>query len=109
MAVTMSWAQYQMCYCRVDGKLTKLTPKQADVLFRLLVAPPGHQVSPQDLLEFVYPDPDLEPDYAENCLVIFIHQLRMKGIPILNLSRSDRKLKYGGYHIAPHARVGAPI
>ena len=70
----MTWPQYQRGECTVSGAVA-LSPLEAEALFVLLVRHP-EMVSAGDLIDALYPDPDAEPEDAENALACVIGRLR---------------------------------
>jgi hypothetical protein len=82
--ISMTWPQYQRRQCSVDGARVALEGTWADVLFALLVNDPGKFMCMSSLIEAVYPDPDLEPDYAANVIFVAFYELRKLGIALEN-------------------------
>ncbi len=70
---TFRWHNYSSRKWR--GK--SLTHNEADILF-LLHVHSDRLVSLENLILFLYPDPDKEPDHSFNCVAIFITKLRKK-------------------------------
>jgi hypothetical protein len=64
---------------RINGiELKPFTDKQRRVLIALGLAYPKSLNSPQ-LIGYVYPDPDLEPEYPESNIRNIVNNLRRKG------------------------------
>ncbi len=66
----MTWPQYRRRECRV---VAALSPLEAELIATLLLRYPA-PVSTAELIEAIYPDPDVEPDSA----VTQIHALVRK-------------------------------
>lgn len=77
--VSMTIPQMKRCECTVDGATVRLTPKMERVVSLLLLRP-GHIIPYREVIEYVYPDCETEPDTAWNCIMQFI-------------CRADRSLK----------------
>lgn len=90
--VYMTWPMYTRQQCQYNGHLVQLTPRTADTLLCLLLKR-GIPLKASELIEFIYPDPDKEPEWAENCVMRWIHFLR-KSIPGVVLTENTR-----GYYI----------
>lgn len=61
--ISMTWPQYLRAECSFRGQVIKLGRGiQTEILLYLLIT--RRLISKQELLEFIYPDPDFEPDYA---------------------------------------------
>jgi DNA-binding response OmpR family regulator len=84
----MTWPQYRRRECTVCGFLVRLSALEVEALLVLLLRYPC-AVSTADLIEAVHPDPDREPELAEDSIFQTIHRLRAK---------------IGGFHI--HRRNG---
>lgn len=75
-----------------------LSRLQAEVLF-LLYANSERYIPREQILEFIYPDPDNEPDRAIGCIRHFIHQLRQKfGATLIITNRNNGyRINCGNY------------
>jgi DNA-binding response OmpR family regulator len=105
-AVSMTWPQYRRHECTIDGVTVRLRPQQAELLSVLLVGSPVGFLHADALIEGVWPDPDREPDTAENCIAVYIGQLRRLGVTIearFHCGRSVRQ--HNGYRIPVTARA----
>jgi hypothetical protein len=71
----MTWPGYLRHEVIVDGVIHRLTPKLAELAFLLLVRR-GHFVPMNDIVEFLWPDPDLEPDFSEDVIRTYASRLR---------------------------------
>jgi DNA-binding response OmpR family regulator len=74
--IRMTWPQYRRSQCTADGRVVQLSPTEANVLLFLMLRPGW--VSVNELIEFIYPDPDLEPDAAGKTVSVFIYLLRQR-------------------------------
>lgn len=75
--ISMTWPQYLRRQCTVDGRVVALGRTEVEIISALLIAHPSPVKIPE-LIERVYPDPDLEPDYATSVLTVIIHRFRRK-------------------------------
>jgi hypothetical protein len=82
MAVTMTWTQYRYGYCSVDGDEVKLSHQERELILRLLLTRPGDWVAVQDLVDWIWPDPDLQPMTAHISIDRLAYRLASKGINI---------------------------
>lgn len=71
MSVSMTVPQMKRRECTVDGETVRLTPKMERVVSLLLMRR-GHIVPCSDLIEYVYPDPETQPETAWNCIMVGI-------------------------------------
>lgn len=77
MAVSMSWPQYLRCECTVTGFSVKLTEYEAEALMFLMLRCPN-SVSKEELIEWLWPDPGLEPEFTESMVYQTMRRLRAK-------------------------------
>lgn len=75
--IRMSWRDYLRRRCVFHGRAVFLPAQQMDLLAVLLMRR-GRSVSIGDLIEALWPDPDLEPDNALNQIRVLIYRLRDK-------------------------------
>lgn len=73
----MTWPQYLRRECSWHGRTVSLGRVQVRLVLCLLLNR-GRPVSLQRMIEFCYPNPDLEPESAENCIVQIARTLRRK-------------------------------
>jgi DNA-binding response OmpR family regulator len=73
MSISMTWPQYRRHEVTFYGVRITLKRMEAELL-SVLLANRGTAIRVQELIEMVYPNPDVEPEYAVNC----IHHLAMK-------------------------------
>jgi DNA-binding SARP family transcriptional activator len=66
----------------INGVPVKLSPRRHALLELLLLSPPSRLVGVEEIVERLWPDPDLQPLGALDCLHIYIMQLRRLGVPI---------------------------
>jgi hypothetical protein len=90
MAVGMTWPQYLRRECTVGEFTVKLSPHEAEVLLFLLLRCPN-PVSRDEVLEWLYQEPDVEPDYAMGNVHSTIRNL---------------KQKIGGFHVVSRLGYG---
>lgn len=76
-AISMTWPQYKRCECTFKGRLYRLSPIQAEILFALLVSYP-RAVKQSDLVEVIYEYGDHEPPGAGPYISRCMAQLRAK-------------------------------
>lgn len=82
-ALRLTWPMYRRLELLVDGELVRLGRLEMEIVLLLLIR--RHFVSANDIIEFCYPNPDLEPDYCRACVSVFIHRMRHKGVPIVTI------------------------
>jgi DNA-binding response OmpR family regulator len=98
----MTLPQYKRCECSINGRRQRLSPQETELLALLLVADPDQWTSTGTLIEALWPDPDLEPEWALKCVHVVAGRLRTTfGVPIV--SRVGRAC--GGYRIPREARA----
>lgn len=85
----------------VGGRQVRLAPLTMGVLLALLGQRPEPYLSTEAIIERVWPDPDLEPDYAVSIVRSCVAKLRRAGIRVVR-DRSGRGCR--GYRIPPEAR-----
>jgi hypothetical protein len=97
--ISMTFPQSLRNECTLGGKVLKLGPVQARVIEILLLTTPGHVISNAEMIEYLWPNPDEQPDTATKVVDQTFHRLRRKGIRIV----------YNGYgkgsYIPAHARA----
>lgn len=84
--ISMTLPQYRRHECTVDGRRIRLWSTWTEGLAVLLVSDPSGFVSRSTLIEAMWPDPDMEPDYAHTMVDRFVHELRRRGVTIENAS-----------------------
>lgn len=77
MAVSMTWPQYLRKECAVTGFTVKLTDYEAEALLLLMLQCPN-PVSKDAMIEWLWPDPALEPEFTENMVYHTMRRLRAK-------------------------------
>jgi DNA-binding response OmpR family regulator len=95
--VSMTVPQLRRAECTVDGQVQRITPRAADLLAILLVSPPTRWVETANLIAAIWTNPDLQADYASNCISVYVKLLRDAGVPIENRPGF-------GYRVPPEAR-----
>jgi len=75
--ISMTWPQYCRGECTFDGERIALPPLEAKILMVLLIRR-GEVVSTTEMIEAIYPNPDLEPDWAESIIFSKFSHLRDK-------------------------------
>ena len=71
----MTWAQYRRGVAQCGTSEVHLSPKVIDLLLILMLRR-GQWVSYPEMIEFIWPNPDLEPDWARRCICVYRHRLR---------------------------------
>lgn len=102
--VSMTWPQYLRHECTRGGEVVRLAPAQAEFLSILLVNHPDRYLSNEELIERMWPDPDLEPDSSNRIVDQYIMRLRRKGIRVVRARGHSR-----GYRIPAEARAYDPL
>jgi DNA-binding response OmpR family regulator len=77
VAVAMTWPQYLRAECSVTGFTLKLTDYEAQALLLLMLRCPN-SVSKDELIEWLWPDPGLEPEFTETMIYQTMRRLRAK-------------------------------
>jgi DNA-binding response OmpR family regulator len=77
MTIKMTWPQYKRQECQLGGFVILLSPQETELLFLLLVRYPT-PIMVSEIIEWVWPHPDFEPNTAENNCRHLIRQLRLK-------------------------------
>lgn len=77
MAVSMTWPQYLRSECTVTGFTVKLTEYEAEALLLLMLRCPN-PVSKEEMIDWLWPDPSLEPEFTENMVYHTMRRLRAK-------------------------------
>lgn len=95
--ISMTLPQYRRAQCTINGCTVQLRPMWAETLATLLVSPPDRFVCKDTLIGELWPNPDLEPEYAANIVDKHIYFLRGLGVEIENASTF-------GWRIPEHAR-----
>lgn len=79
--IRMTWPMYRRQQIAVGDRLYGLSPQQTEIMF-VLLSRHGY-VSKNDLIEAVWPDPELEPDTASAVITTQVCLLRKRaGIEI---------------------------
>lgn len=77
MAVSMTWPQYLRSECTVTGFTVKLTEYEVEALMLLMLRCPN-PVSKEEMIEWLWPDPGLEPEFTESMVYQTMRRLRAK-------------------------------
>lgn len=80
----MTVPQYRRRECSIDGRTVHLCPAMCELLSVMLVSGPDRFLGSSVLIEALWPNPDLEPDYAESMIWRYILRLRREGVVIEN-------------------------
>lgn len=80
--VSLSWPDYLAGRCRVDGRRVWLSRQKTDMLLMLLLSDPRRYVPTKELIELVWPDPDVQPLGAIGHLSVLAARMRRLGIGI---------------------------
>lgn len=73
--VRLTWPLYQRHSLEVDGAEVRLTPKVCELAL-LLMLRRGQFVPLPQIIEFLWPDPDSEPDFSEDVIRTYATRLR---------------------------------
>lgn len=73
--ISMTWPQLRRNEFTLRGRPVRLEPQTMKV-FAVLYMNLGRVVRVEDLIEGVWPNPELEPDYSTNVIYQKIHNLR---------------------------------
>lgn len=92
--VSMSWMQYRhLGLCRVHDTLIYLTELETEIVSTLLMAKPNSLITHKEMIERVWPDPELQPETASKVLGVYYTLLRKKlgrGIIVTEWGRGMR-------------------
>jgi DNA-binding winged helix-turn-helix (wHTH) protein len=86
--ISMTWPQYKRGECVVSGFTVRLSPMETEVLLCLLLRHPAPSSADQ-LIEFVYPDPDNEPEDARGAVYQYVYKIKDK-IGAYRITREDK-------------------
>lgn len=94
--ISMTWPQCLRCELKLGPRLMKLAPLEHSLLRALLF---NHRsLSIDELIEAMWPDPDYEPEWANNSVKVYVSRLRAKGIGLAT--------QYGFVRLAERHRHG---
>lgn len=79
--IGMTWPQYLRHSCSIDGREVRMTPREAELCL-LFMLRRGRPMTKPEIIEWLWPDPDDEPDWANNVINVFVRRLRKAGVPI---------------------------
>ncbi len=95
--VSMTLPQAKRSEATINGQRVQITPGGHRLLKLLLLSNPGRFISPQNLVETMWPNPDTQPLTALNILRVYVTWLRKLDVRI--------EQQYGfGYRIPPENR-----
>lgn len=77
----MTWPMYLRRRVEVDGREIRLTSFEAEVALLLLLR---RTVPMAEMIEWLWPEPDLEPDWAVSTILVLTSRMRSKGVPVIN-------------------------
>lgn len=77
MAVSMTWPQYLRSECTVTGFTVKLTEYEVEALMFLMLRCPN-PVTKEEMIEWLWPNPGLEPEFTEGMIYHTMRRLRAK-------------------------------
>jgi DNA-binding response OmpR family regulator len=75
--IRMSWRDYLRRECVLHGRVVRLSPIQTEIIALMLLRR-GCAVSSATIIEWLWPNPDLEPETALNTLHEHLYILRAK-------------------------------
>jgi DNA-binding winged helix-turn-helix (wHTH) protein len=81
--VRMTAPQMLRDECTVGGELVRFAPSSFKVLLTLLVNRPNRYVTNAQLIERIWPNPDLEPSYARSVVRQYVLDLRRAGVRVV--------------------------
>lgn len=76
MTVSMTWPQYRRCACTVGEWETHIAGRSAAEVLLLLLLRRGHIVSVVEFIEWLWPNPDNEPEFAYDLIHRYMMNLR---------------------------------
>jgi DNA-binding response OmpR family regulator len=95
--VSMTLPQAKRREATIDGRRVRLRPGGHRLLKLLLLSNPQRFISPQSLVETMWPNPDTQPLTATNIVRVYVTWLRKLGVHI------ERQNGFG-YRIPPENR-----
>lgn len=106
--VSLTFPQFLRRSCSVGGEEIHLGPQTVRLLARLLLADPRLYVHLEDMIEWLWPNPDLMPEDPRGLVATRLSQLRRHRIVVENLHSRlavyAGRQRYGGYRIPAWAR-----
>jgi len=79
MTISMTWPQYKRRVVMVKGCPVRLSPMEMEI-FLLLYMRRNRWVTIAEMISFIYPDPDLEPQWpAENLRALYCRMVKRVG------------------------------
>jgi hypothetical protein len=78
----MTWHEYCRNRCTIDGLRCRIAPAMAELLALLLLTDPKRFVSLDDILDVLWPNPDLQPETWRNVVSVHMSALVALGIQI---------------------------
>ena len=75
--ISMTWPQYERKDCSFRGQVIRLTTTECEIVSTLLMRR-GQAVPYEDIIGALWPNPDLEPDYAYNIIMQYRRKLTRK-------------------------------
>jgi DNA-binding SARP family transcriptional activator len=73
--ISLTWHSYNRREIVVDSVPHRLTPKLIELAF-ILMARRGRSIPMPEIIEFLWPDPNEEPDFAEDVIRTYVSRLR---------------------------------
>jgi DNA-binding response OmpR family regulator len=77
MTVSMTWPQYLRGECEVHGYRIKLTDHETEALLLLMLRCPN-AVSKEAIIDWLWSDPGIEPEFADSAVYHTMRRLRAK-------------------------------
>lgn len=100
--IAMTLPQARRCECTLYGRVVRFPPMAARLLELLLMISPHRRVDQEEIIEWLWPDPDLQALNTMKITHIYIGQLRAGGVAI--------ETEWGrGWSIPEHARNAVPM
>jgi DNA-binding response OmpR family regulator len=107
--ISMTWPQSLRHEATIDGRRVHFPPGQCALLEVLLLNPPWRFVEGDEMIEAIWPDPDLQPLGARGVVSVYACHLRRAGVPI-----EDRnpfgcgRGRFAAYRVPASARGETP-
>lgn len=105
--IQMTWPMFKRCECKIDGVTLTLGYVSFAIVTYLLFSNPNRFVSPTELIDEIWPNPDKAPVDENNTLKVLICRLRKAGVPIESHRRWGKSNI--GYRIPASERGSSPI
>ncbi|HET7255611.1 MAG TPA: winged helix-turn-helix domain-containing protein [Xanthobacteraceae bacterium] len=106
--IEMRWADYMRRECVYLGRRVQMTPRHCDILSILLLNR-GQMLTTNEIIERLWPDPDLEPEWPKDTVRTHIYQLRNRAPGIIETIGSQGYMVPLPGHWSIESRTNASV